>query len=117
MRLDSGLPWRRVAALFEIGPGFGTAPAWFANDTLRALHTMRGMAPISPNARVHLLLAQLELLERNRAGAEAAWRTASRIDPPGVAMLLSRFGEDTLRMVMNEQPLAPPASGSYTRAP
>jgi hypothetical protein len=32
----------RPAVLYEIGPGFGAAPAWAANDTLRALHTLRG---------------------------------------------------------------------------
>jgi hypothetical protein len=30
------------AVLYEIGPEFGETPAWFANDTLRAYHNLRG---------------------------------------------------------------------------
>ncbi len=40
------------AVLYEIGPGFGTVPAWAANDTLRALHTARARALVDPGALV-----------------------------------------------------------------
>jgi tetratricopeptide (TPR) repeat protein len=38
----------RPAVLFEIGPEFGRDPAWLANDTLRAWHTMRARLRVNP---------------------------------------------------------------------
>ena len=91
--------WRRVAALYEIGPAFGEPPAWFGSDTLRALHTLRGETLAIPDPRPMMSLARLELAIGNRAGVRAAWREASGLDPAGVARLLARHGGDTLDAV------------------
>ncbi len=103
--LVDGLAWRRVAALYEIGPGFGEDPDWFATPRLRALHTLRGMAATLPDARTHLRLARFEMLELNLEGAQAAWREAVRIDPVGVSAWLRRFNNDTLMAVGQGQAL------------
>ena len=102
MEVD-GLPWHRAGALYEIGSRFGEAPACFANDTLRALHFMRGMAITVPDARTCFQLAGLELLTRNPAGARSAWREAARIDPEGMRALVGRFQGDTLLAVPRGQ--------------
>jgi len=36
------------AVLYEIGPGFGEAPTWAGNDTLRLLHTARAHGLVDP---------------------------------------------------------------------
>ena len=95
-----GLQWRRVAVLYEIGPQFGQLPAWFANDTLRALHTLRGMAVTLPDARLQLQLARVEWFHRDLAASQTAWRDAARIDPAGFARLLERSHGDTLLTVL-----------------
>jgi Dolichyl-phosphate-mannose-protein mannosyltransferase len=99
----NGSDWRRVAALYEIGPGFGTAPAWLANDTLRTLHTLRGMACTLPSSRIQLELAAIELMRNDLPAAQAAWRRAARIDPRGMTFLLDHFQGDTLTAVARGQ--------------
>jgi hypothetical protein len=94
------LRWQRVAALYEIGPVFGEAPTWFADDTLRALHTLRGEVATVPNAKDLLKLAMMELAIRNPDGVRAAWNEAARIDPRGLANLLRRFRGDTIKSVI-----------------
>jgi hypothetical protein len=101
----NGLPWQRVAALYEIGPGFGETPAWFANDTLRSLHLLRGWAVTQPDAKLSFSLAGFELNARNLPAARAAWRQATRIDPRGMAALLGRFKGDTLMAIAHGQSL------------
>lgn len=54
-----GLTARRVtqrfpAVLYEIGPEFGKAPDWFANDTLVAWHTERARLVVEPNTAASL---------------------------------------------------------------
>ncbi len=62
-----GLTVRRVTAphpsvLYEIGPGFGAAPAWMANDTLLTWHTARARLLVNPDdAEPLFLLALVEI--------------------------------------------------------
>jgi tetratricopeptide (TPR) repeat protein len=58
------------AVLYEIGPGFGTAPDWFGNDTLRALHIGRGRLLVNP-ADVRALYT-LGFIARNRGRLDEA---------------------------------------------
>ena len=37
---------------YRIGPEFGTPPDWFADDTLRTVHTLRGMVRVQPDSMV-----------------------------------------------------------------
>jgi hypothetical protein len=97
-RVD-GLDWQRVAALYEIGPAFGRSPEWFADETQRSLHLLRGMAATLPDARVLLRLANVEVRLLDLPAAEAAWRAAARIDPSGFAGFVRRFDGDTLTAV------------------
>ena len=46
--------------LYEIGPGFGASPTWFANDTLRTWHLMRARTRV--DAADPKLLAQLGIV-------------------------------------------------------
>jgi hypothetical protein len=94
-----GLEWQRVGALYEIGPAFGQPPGWFADETRRSLHLLRGMAATVPDARVLLRLANIEVRMLDLPAAQAAWRTAARIDPPGFAGFVRRFDGDTLTAV------------------
>lgn len=96
MRFESGLRWERMGILYRIGPAFGQNPAWFANDTLRTLHLLRGITATQPNANTWLRRAACELMVGDTLAARSAWRTASRLDPPGAAGLLLRGGGDTL---------------------
>jgi hypothetical protein len=97
-RVD-GLDWQRVAALYEIEPAFGRSPPWFADETQRSLHLLRGMAATLPDARVLLRLANVEVRLLDLPAAQAAWRAAARIDPPGFAGFVRRFDGDTLTAV------------------
>ena len=101
--LVDGLRWQRVAALYEIGAPFGSAPPWYADPSLRALHLLRGMAATVPDARVMLRLAGAEVHRMDLARAQAAWREAARIDPQGVAGFVARFKGDTLMAVARGQ--------------
>jgi hypothetical protein len=103
-RVD-GLDWQRVAALYEIGPGFGQSPGWFADGPSRTLHLLRGMAATLPDARILLRLANIEVRMLDLPAAQAAWRTAARIDPPGFAGFVRRFDGDTLTAVARGQSL------------
>lgn len=94
-----GRHWQGVCALYEIGPGFGRSPDWFADDRLRELHMLRGQSAFDSDARASLRLARIELLQGNFVAAQSAWRNAARIDPRGMAILTGRFGGDTIRTV------------------
>ena len=80
-----GLTPRRVTAphpavLYEIGPGFGQAPAWAANDTLSTLYSARGQLAVDPSDPL-----ALRSLGERRAGARAAGRGARRLRARGPA--------------------------------
>jgi tetratricopeptide (TPR) repeat protein len=67
------------AVLYEIGPGFGEAPAWAANDTLRALHTARAHALVDPRAL--LPYGRLAVAAGRPAEARWAYERAARFEP------------------------------------
>jgi len=49
------------AVLYEIGPAFGTKPAWTSNDTLLSYHTARAQLMVDPrNLPATYALAQIE---------------------------------------------------------
>lgn len=70
-----GLTVRHVTAphpsvLYEIGPGFGTVPAWYANDTTRAWHTARAQTLVTPrDAKAWFTIG---LVETHRGALDSA---------------------------------------------
>src|SRR5258706_4087240 len=49
------------SVVYEIGPGFGTPPAWLGNDTLVAVHRARARVQVNDkNAEARLFLAMHE---------------------------------------------------------
>jgi hypothetical protein len=90
-----GLTPRRVtrphpAVLYEIGPEFGAVPAWFRNDTMLALHTLRARLMVEgDNPRVLLAYAHLQgmrgIRDHARTFAQRAVRYAPR-DPEVLTM-------------------------------
>lgn len=89
-----GLTVRRAtrghpAILYEIGPGFGTPPAWLANDTLRAMHTARARLLVDP--RDVRALYTLGFIERTRGRYDEARQhleRAARVKPDDLATAL-----------------------------
>jgi cytochrome c-type biogenesis protein CcmH/NrfG len=89
-----GLEIRKVthghpAILYRIGPGFGAAPAWSANDTLVALHAARARLLINP--RDVRALYTLGFIARRRAEYREARRyleRAAQLQPSDVATAL-----------------------------
>ena len=70
------------AVLYEIGPGFGTAPAWFGNDTLRTVHAARARLLVEPgNALALRTLGAFAMLRGNREEALRWLRLAAAADP------------------------------------
>jgi tetratricopeptide (TPR) repeat protein len=90
-----GLTPRRVTAphpavLYEIGPGFGQAPAWAANDTLSALHSARGQLAVDPSDPLALRsLGSVELSRGRLAEARADYERAARRLPRDAALQLA----------------------------
>jgi tetratricopeptide (TPR) repeat protein len=90
-----GLTPRRVttphpAVLYEIGPAFGQAPAWAANDTLSALHATRGRLAVDPSDPLALRsLGSIELTRGRLAEARIAYERAARRLPRDVALQLA----------------------------
>ena len=90
-----GLTPRRVtrphpAVLYEIGPEFGRVPAWFRNDTLLALHTLRARLMVEGDRpKVLLAYAHLQgmrgMRDQARTFAQRAVLLAPR-DPEVLAM-------------------------------
>ena len=75
-----GLTPRRVTSphpgvLYEIGPEFGVVPAWVRNDTLLALHTVRGRLLVNPGDGEAWY--GLAVIQRSRGELGAAQRSAS----------------------------------------
>ncbi|OGF21923.1 MAG: hypothetical protein A2V63_08150 [Candidatus Eisenbacteria bacterium RBG_19FT_COMBO_70_11] len=104
VRLSDALSWWRMGVLYEIGPELGQVPDWFANDTSRTLHLLRGSTATLPNAGQWLSRASVELMVGDTTAARAAWRVIARIDAPGAGRLLSRAGGDTLRAIARGRP-------------
>jgi 4-amino-4-deoxy-L-arabinose transferase-like glycosyltransferase len=78
------------AVLYEIGPAFGQAPAWAANDTLSALHTARGQLAVNPSDPQALRsLGSVELARGRLAEARADFERAARRLPRDAALQLA----------------------------
>ena len=81
---------RHPAMLFEIGPAFGQAPAWAANDTLSTLHAARGQLAVDPSNPLALRsLGSVELARGRLAEARADYERAARRLPREVALQLA----------------------------
>jgi len=103
--------WPHPAVLYEIGPEFGRRPDWFGNDTLRALHSVRGRLMIDGND-TRLLMA-LAAIQRARGDLEAARSAAGRAAAlaPG-----NRDAQKTLGFVALDQGDAEAALPALQRA-
>ena len=109
------------AVLYEIGPTFGTAPAWFANDTLVAYHTARARLMVNPrDARALYMMARVARaqgrVDEARRHLEIAVRMLPR-DVPIVSLLAEVYllsndaprAADAYRMVLSLDPGNVPA--------
>jgi tetratricopeptide (TPR) repeat protein len=67
------------AVLYEIGPEFGRAPDWAANDTLRALHALRGRALVNPEE--WLRYGQLAGAAGRPGAAREGYQRAAELHP------------------------------------
>ena len=93
-RVTSGRP----SVLYEIGPGFGTRPAWFGNDTLVALHQARATTMTAPgDVRALGAAGALELATGDLARAREHLERAADLAPNDVEILLP-LGETLLRL-------------------
>ena len=88
------------AVVYEIGPGFGEAPAWTANDTLVAVHQARAAVAINDrDVKSRLLLAMFAREHERWEEAQPLLEQLKRLAPeePFVRTLLadnfSRLGQ------------------------
>jgi hypothetical protein len=97
-----GLTPRHVTAphpsvLYEIGPAFGTLPAWYANDTTRAWHTARAQTMVTPrDARAWFTIGLVESRRGPLDSAAVHLERALAIDPRYLQVMLI-LGEVHLR--------------------
>ena len=88
----------RPTVLYEIGPAFGRAPAWFANDTLVALHDARARLLTHPEDVEALHRAgTVELSRGDLARARGHLERAADLSPDDADLLLP-LGETLLRL-------------------
>jgi tetratricopeptide (TPR) repeat protein len=86
------------AVLYEIGPAFGRAPAWAANDTLRAWYSARGQLAVDPSDPQALRsLGTIELTRGRLAEARVAYEHAARRLPRDAALQLA-LGKVCIRL-------------------
>ena len=77
------------AILYEIGPEFGTAPVWLANDTLAALHTSRARLLVDPrDVRALYTLGFIERTRGRYGEARLHLERAARLKPNDLATAL-----------------------------
>ncbi len=80
----------RASVLYEIGPGFGTDPPWFANDTLFAQHNARGRLMVNPTDSLALYaLAYIERARGHLPQARVHLETATAHRPRSLDLLLA----------------------------
>ena len=78
------------AVLYEIGPAFGTRPAWLANDTLYTLHEARGQLAVDPRYGPALRSLGSALVALGRLDeALDAYRRAAQVMPDNAALQLA----------------------------
>jgi hypothetical protein len=90
---------------YRIGPAFGTAPDWFASDTLRNVHTFRGLVRAQPDSltwQPRIFLGVYDLMHGRPEAALVSARGILRARPRGpdgwlimaeALFLMGRFGE------------------------
>ncbi len=77
------------AIVYEIGPAFGTEPAWVGNDTLVALHRARARVLINEHDREsRTFLAMHEIAQGHQAAAQTYIDELLVLDPRDPDMLL-----------------------------
>ena len=90
-----GLTVRRVtrphpAVLYEVGPGFGTIPAWYRNDTLRTWHFLRARTLVDQNdPKLFAARGNIERALGRMADARASLQRAVGLDPGNLDAFLS----------------------------
>jgi len=75
---------RNPSVTYRIGPDFGTRPAWFADDTLLTVHTLRGMVRVQPDSMIwkpRVSLGVYELMHGRPEPALAAANGILRVRP------------------------------------
>lgn len=86
---------KNPAVVYEIGPGFGAAPTWADNDTLRAVHDARATAAINDrDVPSRMLLAMYERQNQRWNQAQPWLEAAARwspSDPQVLAQLADNF--------------------------
>jgi hypothetical protein len=86
------------SVLYEIGPGFGTAPAWAANDTLVAWHSARARLMVNPaDGRSLATLGAIERAHGNPRAARELLERAARLRPNDLEVHLA-LGEVSLTL-------------------
>ena len=90
-----GLTPRRVtrphpAVLYEVGPGFGTVPDWYRNDTLRTWHFLRGRTLVDQNdPKLFAARGDIERALGRLGEARVSLQRAVGLDPGNLDALLS----------------------------
>jgi tetratricopeptide (TPR) repeat protein len=86
------------AVVYEIGPDFGTEPAWLANDTLFTLHVARAKLLVNErNVPALIDFAHAALATGRFAEARGAYERAAALAPRNVSLLLA-LGSLCLRL-------------------
>jgi len=89
-----GLTVRRVtsphpAVLYEVGPDFGKIPAWYANDTLRAWHTLKARTLVDQNdPKLFASRGGVERALGRYADARRSLERAVALDPTNLPALI-----------------------------
>ena len=79
----------RPAVLYEIGPTFGTTPAWFTNDTLRSMHVARAQLLVDgSNTRALFALGAIERARGHLDRARGLLERNAALEPRNVRVLL-----------------------------
>jgi len=77
------------SVLYEIGPGFGAAPAWWTNDTLRTMYTARAQLMVDgTNTRALFALATVERARGRLDRARALLERDAALEPRSLKTLL-----------------------------
>ena len=99
------------AVLYEIGPGFGAVPAWFANDTLRSMYVARAQLLVDGNnTRALFALGTIERALGHLDRARALFERDAALEPRNLRALL-QLGDVVLSQGDGEA-----GAGIYARA-
>ncbi len=86
------------AVLYEIGPGFGTLPSWWANDTLRSMYNARSQLLIDgSNTGALFALGNIERVYGRYERARALLVRDAALEPKNLRLFLM-LGDVALRL-------------------